>query len=296
MANARTDTASLRERLTGLLADWGSEMSILVRELDDTRAELESLKARNDGRDAALEQLEDKLARQNELLDTLKADAEEASALRKEHGEKELQIERLSSEVESKQELVRALRRDAGSIDRLKSEGDRKDRTIAQLRADLREAEAAVADLRGELESWHESSENQSAEDRAELEGLRAELEARKSMIKSLRGDSERVTALEASLEEKREIVSSLEESINRHVETIAELKRSNELWKKKYQALKGGDGATTSVELPVFSDTDVAVMQDLDATDTPDHTVAINMRRPLSEARRKAAQGNGKT
>ena len=40
-----------------------------------------------------------------------------------------------------------------------------------------------------------------------ELEALRAELDARKAMIKSLRADQDRVAALEASLDEKREII-----------------------------------------------------------------------------------------
>ena len=71
-------------------------------------------------------------------------------------------------------------------------------------------------------------------------------------MIKSLRADQDRVTALQTSLEEKREIIEQLEASTNRHSNTIAELRRSADMWKRKYQAVKGDSPtATTSVNLP---------------------------------------------
>ena len=117
-------------------------------------------------------------------------------------------------------------------------------------------------------------------------------------MIKSLRADQERVTALQASLEEKRDIIEQLEASINRHSNTIAELRRSADTWKRKYQALKGDSPtATTSVNLPSLSDTDVRVIEQLEKSSggKTDATIAIDMRRSLLEARRTAAQGNEK-
>ena len=105
------------------------------------------------------------------------------------------------------------------------------------------------------------------------------------------------MAALQASLEEKRDIVEQLETSISRHSNTIAELRRSVDTWKRKYQALKGDSPtATTSVNLPSLSDTDVRVIEAIEKTGAGknDATIAIDMRRSLLEARRTAAQGNG--
>jgi hypothetical protein len=126
---------------------------------------------------------------------------------------------------------------------------------------------------------------------------LRAELEARKVMIKSLRADQDRVAALQATINEKGEIVRQLEASLNRHSDTIVELKRSAEAWKRKYQAVKGSSStAETSVNVPTLSDTDVRVIEQLEqgaATDT-ESTIAIDMRGSLLEARRTQAKGGG--
>jgi chromosome segregation ATPase len=127
--------------------------------------------------------------------------------------------------------------------------------------------------------------------DEAELAALKAELDARKTLIKSLRADAERVAALETQLEGKREAVASLETSINQHVETIAELKRGLAAWKKKYQAAKGElfDTAAVSTHSPTFTDTELEALKELERTNAPpDHTVAIDMRDALKEARRK--------
>jgi len=135
-----------------------------------------------------------------------------------------------------------------------------------------------------------------STEENSELEVLRSELDARKTMIKSLRADQERVTSLQASLEEKREIVEQLEASINRHSNTIAELRRSADMWKRKYNALRGeSPTATTSVNLPSLSDTDVRVIEAIEKKGAkPEATIAIDMRRSLLEARRTAAPKGG--
>jgi predicted RNase H-like nuclease (RuvC/YqgF family) len=126
---------------------------------------------------------------------------------------------------------------------------------------------------------------------------LRAELDARKAMIKSLRADQDRVGALEAGLEEKREIIRQLEATLNRHSNTIIELKRSAEAWKRKYQTAKGNSPtAETSVSLPSLSDSDVLAIEQLEkAGDAkPESTIAIDMRRSLLEARRTAAKSGG--
>jgi chromosome segregation ATPase len=297
MARQETSTDVLRERLTSLLADWGAEMSMLLRELDETRKKLAEQSAGYENYGKNLKTLEDRVSGQSELIETLRAEAATAGELRGEVRAKDLENERLASEVESKQDLIRVLRRDAEGVERLKAEAKAKDQASDALQKERRKAEKQVEDLRAELESLRESADDDNSEGAAELQAVRAELEARKALIKSLRADADRVATLETRLEEKREIVANLEASINKHVETIAELKRTSEQWKKKYQALRGRNTPATT-ELPELSETDVAALQQLDTTDVakPEHTIAIDMRRPLSEARRKAAQNHGKS
>ena len=298
MARQDMTTDALRERLTVLLADWGAEMSMLLRELDETRKQVTDQDGKTANHSRETKALEERVRGQAELIETLKSEASSASELRSEVRAKDLEIERLASEIESKQELVRALRRDAESVDRLKADAKLKDKEIAGLYKDQRHVEKRVADLNAQVETLRESTESKSSEDKTELETVRAELDARKTLIKSLRADADRVAALETRLEEKRDIVSRLEASINKNVETIAELKRSGEMWRKKYQELRSRDPGATSMEIPALSQSDVAALQQLEKTDvagTPEHTIAIDMRRPLSEARRKAAQNQTK-
>lgn len=292
MTHENTSIQALRDRLSGLLADWGTELSAVLRELEEQRARVAEFEASGDEVHALQQQIDG----QKTLIEALRGDAEEASKLRAEVREKDLELERVSSELDSKKELVRALRRDADGLDRLKSDLRQKDRELEQLRDKVQRAERQIAENAKELLVLREAADGQASEEEAELESLRAELEARKSVIKSLRADQERATALEASLDEKREIIEQLEASIGRHSNTIAELRRSADAWKRKYQAAKGDSPtATTSVNLPSLSDTDVRVIEELDKTGAgrPEATIAIDMRRSLLEARR-TAQGSG--
>jgi chromosome segregation ATPase len=297
MTDRHTAIQTVRDRLTGLLADWGAELSMVLKELEETRARVAELEGRRASHDGELEGLHKRLEGQNTLIEALKADAEEASKLRKEVRGKDLDFERVSSELESKKELIRALRRDAEGGDRLKADSKIKDREIEELKAQVNRAERRNEELGRELAAAREAVAGKSDEESAELESVRAELEARKTMIKSLRADQERVGVLEASLEEKREVIEQLEASINRHVSTVAELKRAAEAWKRKYQAMKGaGSTSATSVSMPALSETDVRAIEQLEKTHEPknDATIAIDMRRSLLEARRTAAQGSG--
>jgi chromosome segregation ATPase len=286
----------LRDRLTGLLADWGSELASVLKELEEKRTRVTELEGGAAGRADEIEQLKQRIEGQNTLIEALRGDAEEASKLRAEVRSKDLEFERVSSELESKKELVRALRRDTDGADRVKADARSKDREIEELKSKLQRAERQASDAAEQLANLREAADGKASEEQAEIDALRAELEARKTVIKSLRSDQERVAALQASLDEKRDVVEQLETSINRHSNTIAELRRSVEMWKRKYQAAKGDSPtATTSVSLPSLSDTDVRVIEQLDKTGTKsDATIAIDMRRSLLEARRTAAQGTG--
>ena len=169
--------------------------------------------------------------------------------------------------------------------------------------ADLRSAHLQAANLVGAiligafLNGVMRAAAGKSNDESAELEALRAELEARKVMIKSLRADQDRVAALQATIDEKSEIVRQLEASLNRHSNTIVELKRGADGWKRKYQAVKGSSStAETSVSVPTLSETDVRVIEQLDKDVTTDteSTIAIDMRSSLLEARRTQAKGGG--
>jgi chromosome segregation ATPase len=295
MADRPASIQDLRDRLTGLLADWGSELSLVLRELEEKRARVAELEGEVDAHDGKAEDLKKRVDGQEQLIETLRAEAEDASKLRKEVREKDLEFERVSSELDSKRELVRALRRDAEVVDRLKADAKLKDRTVEELRSGLQKAEQRIEEQSKELAVLREAKGKAKGES-TELEALRAELDARKAMIKSLRADQDRVAALESGLDEKREIIRQLEATLNRHSNTIIELKRSAEAWKRKYQGVKGNSStAETSVSLPSLSDSDVLAIEQLEKTDAkPESTIAIDMRRSLLEARRTAAKGGG--
>jgi predicted RNase H-like nuclease (RuvC/YqgF family) len=202
----------------------------------------------------------------------------------------------VTSELESKKELVRALRRDADGGEKFKAETKQKERELDELKSKVQRAERQASEAAEQLSALREATAHKASEENTELEVLRSELEARKTMIKSLRADQERVTALQASLEEKRDIIEQLEASINRHSNTIAELRRSVDTWKRKYLAVKGeSPTATTSINLPSLSDTDVRVIEQIEKAggNKNEATIAIDMRRSLLEARRTASKGS---
>ncbi|HJR69218.1 MAG TPA: hypothetical protein VKA43_04185 [Gammaproteobacteria bacterium] len=298
MTDGTATVQILRDRLTGLLADWGTEVATVLKELEAKRARVAELEGSVAGRHDEVESLRQRIDGQNSLIEALRGDAEEASKLRAEVRNRDLELERVNSELESKKELVRALRRDTDGNERLKSELNKKDRELDELRTKLQRAERQAGEAVEQLAGLREAAEGRASEEESELESLRSELEARKSVIKSLRADQERVGSLQASLVEKSEIIEQLEASINRHSNTIAELRRSADIWKRKYQAVKGDSPtATTSVNLPALSDTDVRVIEQLEKAPGAKNeaTIAIDMRRSLLEARRTAAKGSEK-
>lgn len=297
MGGLQTPIQLMRERLTGLLADWGAELSMVLKELEDKRNRLEALEASSAEHNDEITSLQRRIESQDELIDSMKSDGEQAAKLRKELHAKAAELEPLVSELASKKELIAVLRRDAEQVDRLKADAKLKDRELERLKNVALKAEQRAEQLGQEIEVLRESAAGRATEESAELEAVRAELDARKTLIKSLRADQERVAALEASLDEKREVIAQLEASTNRHANTIVELKRSAETWKRKYQLLKGGDSAATSAQLPAVSATDLRAMERLEreaGAAASDSTVAIDMRRSLLEARRTASRGQG--
>jgi chromosome segregation ATPase len=294
MTDSTPTIQGLRDRLTGLLADWGAELAVVLKELEEKRARVAELEGAAASRDE-VDQLKQQVDGQTQLIETLRVDAEEASKLRTEVRTRDLEFERVSSELESKKELVRALRRDTDGVDRVRTESRRE---VEELKAKLQKAEAQAAKAAAELAAVREANDSKKSEDHTEVEALRADLEARKSLIKSLRSDQERIAPLQANLQEKQEIIAQLEAAMNRHSNTIAELRRSVDTWRRKFLAVKGDSPTvTTSVTLPALSDTDVRIIEQVDkkgAGVNQQATIAIDMRRSLLEARRTGPKGHG--
>ena len=287
MTDSTPTIQGLRDRLTGLLADWGAELAVVLKELEEKRArvaELEGAAAKSE----EVDQLKQQVDGQTQLIETLRVDAEEAQKLRAEVRTRDLEFERVSSELESKKELVRALRRDTDGVDRVRTESRKE---VEELKSKLQRAEAQAAKATAELTALREGSESKKSDDNSELEALRADLEARKTLIKSLRSDQERIAPLQATLQEKQETIAQLEAAMNKNSNIIAELRRNVETWRRKYLALKGDSPtATTSVTLPALSDTDVRIIEQVDKKGggvNQQATIAIDMRRSLLEARR---------
>ena len=123
-----------------------------------------------------------------------------------------------------------------------------------------------------------------------------SELEARRTMIRSLREDAARAEELQSQLEAKRETIEMLEDSIDQHVQTITELRKSADGWKLKYLAVKGVPVAEieeTLTEQPKFTDTEIHALREFDpnADEASDKTVAIDMRDVLEAVRAQKAQ-----
>ena len=52
MADTETPIGEIRERLTALLADWGAELTMVLRELEQKRAQLAERESRDGTREA----------------------------------------------------------------------------------------------------------------------------------------------------------------------------------------------------------------------------------------------------
>jgi chromosome segregation ATPase len=146
MTDGTATVQAMRDRLTGLLADWGAEVAVVLKELDAKRARVAELEGSAAGRSDEVETLRQRIDGQNTLIETLRGDAEEASKLRAEVRERDIELERVNSELESKKELVRALRRDNDGTERLKSELRNRDREIDELKTKLQRAERQTGD------------------------------------------------------------------------------------------------------------------------------------------------------
>jgi chromosome segregation ATPase len=290
MAEMDTPIETLHERLTQLLADWGAEMSMVLKELEDARGRIAEFEELSSGSQDELEAMQRRIDGQDSLIETLKADAEEAAGLRKSLVASEKETEKFRAELESKHDLVMALRKEADDLDALEKELKRKNREFEALRAENDRLRQQIVEVEERLAVAEESAA-QTHDDTTELVALRAELDAKSSLIKSLHTDAERFVALEITLDEKRETIAKLEASINRQAATIVDLKESVTRWKSKCAALKasgatGDTSISTRLPMPSLAADDLEA-DALAATDIrAERTIAINMRDSLSEVR----------
>lgn len=288
MTDPETPIGTIRERLSGLLADWGEDFSSLLTELEEKRARLNELETDAVDNTQKFQSLSRQVEAQDTLIESLNLEADEATALRQEIHDRDLELEKKSAEIGSKHELISALRQDTEGIGRLKGDGRVKDQEIARLVIEKEQAVQHAAELTASTLTGIDTA--------AELEAVRAELEARKSVIESLRGDAGRAQALEAQLEEKRDVIAKLEVSVDRHAGSIAELQQTIASWRAKYAALKTQVPSTASTTSPVPPGLTGDELQSLDCAedvsgDLIDATVSVDMRKSLLTAQQ--AHGN---
>ena len=286
MADQEIFIGTIHERFTDLLAD----VSMLLKELEEKRTQLEELKANSADQSAEVEALNKRIEAQNTLIETLHSEADQTATLRVQLHSKDVELENKNSEIGSKHELIGALRRTAEGIGQLKGDSKAKDNNIARLTREKEQAVQHAAELTKEFKILTASTLT-GIDTPAEFEAVRALVDTRKSLIESLRGDAERAQALEDQLEQKRFEIATNEVTINRHTTTISELEQSVTTWKEKYAALKSIDPAAEPAIAPTQPE---LIVEELPAQEIAeavgrDDTVNADMRGSLLEARQLA-------
>ena len=286
MADQEIFIGTIHERFTDLLAD----VSMLLKELEEKRTQLEELKANSADQPAEVEALNKRIEAQNTLIETLHSEADQTATLRVQLHSKDVELENKNSEIGSKHELIGALQRTAEGIGQLKGDSKAKDKNIARLTREKEQAVQHAAELTKEFKILTASTLT-GIDTPAEFEAVRALVDTRKSLIESLRGNAERAQALEDQLEQKRFEIATNEVTINRHTTTISELEQSVTTWKEKYAALKSIDPAAEPAIAPTQPE---LIVEDLPAQEIAeavgrDDTVNADMRGSLLEARQLA-------
>ena len=286
MADQEIFIGTIHERFTDLLAD----VSMLLKELEEKRTQLEELKANSADQSAEVEALNKRIEAQNTLIETLHSEADQTATLRVQLHSKDVELENKNSEIGSKHELIGALRRTAEGIGQLKGDSKAKDKNIARLTREKEQAVQHAAELTEEFKILTASTLT-GIDTAAELEAVRTELDEALARIESFRGDAERAQALEDQLEQKRFEIATNEVTINRHTTTISELEQSVTTWKEMYAALKSIDPAAEPAIAPTQPE---LIVEELPAQEIAeavgrDDTVNADMRGSLLEARQLA-------
>ncbi len=281
----KTPISTMRERLTGMLADWGADFSTLLKELEHKRALLQAIEAEAANKSHEIEAIHKRVKAQDTLIKTLKNDADETVTLRKEVRNKDRELEKKKAEIDSKHVLIDALRRDLKEVKQLKGAIKTKEKENTRLVKEQEQAQQHAANLAEEVKILNASA-LMGIDATTELEAVRAELDVRKTLIESLRGDAERAQALETQLEEKRDVVSKLEASVDRHVNALAESQQSVAAWKGKYASLKSGNSSSESTLVREVTEKELQAQERAEdfSEDLTDATTPHDMRKSLLE------------
>lgn len=177
------------------------------------------------------------------------------------------------------EELRQRIRDRDLALDYLKKKAKEKDARIAELEREHMKSRTRAEQIEQRLKTLATrttpESGTQQDDPQAEIEAMRAELAARKSLIKSLRADAERSTALEQKLAESRGIISKLQETIEYHTKANAKL-RANPGGRERIQ-----DATRTEASPPSELSASDAL------TDKGTGTIVIDMADSLRAARR---------
>lgn len=157
MGERHTPIHVVRDRLTGLLADWGAELSSVLKELDDKRARIDELQAQAAGRDAQLTALQVRVGAQDTLIDTLKADAQESGKLRKEVHNKGVELAQATAELaalDARKTLIKSLRADQDRVGALETSLEEKRDVIVELEASINRHAGTITELKRSADEW----------------------------------------------------------------------------------------------------------------------------------------------
>jgi chromosome segregation ATPase len=187
------------------------------------------------------------------------------------------------------------------ALDYLKRISQEKDVRLAELEAELNKARALIQELERQGEARTKPAQSQKGVPQEEVEAMRAELAARKVLVKSLRTDADKGKALEKELAENRQLMVTMKTLLDRHSKTISELRRSAETWERKYNRLAEAGTEKPSRNDDTLSDSsilsDTGVEQYVNASMEIDgaHTIVIDMTEPLRKARDERLKKYGK-
>ena len=258
MAKSERQLDELRQRLNGLLAEWGTEISAVM---------------------GALEEQESLDATQNEKVLALENQVNELAKLRQRIRERDL------------------------ALDHLTKTSKEREAKFAELEKEHKTARARIEELEKQLAAQDKPAQQQKSVPQDEVEAMRAELAARKLLVKSMRADAERGKTLEKELSENRDVIAKLKESVARHARTVAELRRGSDGWEQKYRQLaetaskqlsRESDSVPRAGDRPVRDKRIEPTMSEPAEVDGS-RTVVIDMTEPLRKARDERRRKNDK-
>ncbi len=81
MAGKETSIGEIRKRTTSLLADWGADFSVILKELEENRARLQELEAAAAGQSDEVEALNRRIEAQDTLIQSLNSEVDKTATL-----------------------------------------------------------------------------------------------------------------------------------------------------------------------------------------------------------------------